>query len=177
FQPDVNGLVQQGTSQVLDPYGYVCNAGGSANNVTNLDSVTRNRTSPVFWSCGNAGNPNLIKQDYSDFAPRAGIAWDVLGNGRTVVRGGVGIFYDQIPISAISQLIYNRPTQLNLSNPRFIYGQNFLTQVLGPGGAYFPNAARPGLVCQQCGLGVATMNTASAASGYQPFLQAAASPF
>lgn len=175
FQPDVNGLVQQGTSTVLDPYGYICQPGGSGNNVTNLDSTVRNRTSPVFWSCGTEGNPNLLKQDYSDFAGRGGIAWDVFGNSRTVIRGGVGIFYDQVPIQNIAQLTYNRPTQLNISNPRFIYGQNFLTQVAGPGGAFFANPARPALVCQQCGLGVSTINTAS--PNYQPFLQGAASPF
>jgi Carboxypeptidase regulatory-like domain/TonB dependent receptor/TonB-dependent Receptor Plug Domain len=32
------------------------------------------------------------------FAPRAGFAWDALGNGRTVVRGGVGKFYAYVPV-------------------------------------------------------------------------------
>ena len=32
------------------------------------------------------------------FAPRAGFAWDALGNGRTVVRGGVGKFYSYVPV-------------------------------------------------------------------------------
>ena len=32
------------------------------------------------------------------FAPRAGFAWDVGGNGRTVVRGGVGKFYAYVPV-------------------------------------------------------------------------------
>jgi len=32
------------------------------------------------------------------FAPRAGFAWDVLGTGRTVVRGGVGKFYAYVPV-------------------------------------------------------------------------------
>ncbi|HKE26619.1 MAG TPA: carboxypeptidase regulatory-like domain-containing protein [Bryobacteraceae bacterium] len=31
--------------------------------------------------------------DVANFAPRAGIAWDVLGNGKTVVRSGGGAFY------------------------------------------------------------------------------------
>lgn len=32
------------------------------------------------------------------FAPRAGFAWDVLGQGRTIVRGGVGKFYAYVPV-------------------------------------------------------------------------------
>ena len=32
----------------------------------------------------------------NNFAPRVGVAWDVNGNGRTVVRGGYGIYYNHI---------------------------------------------------------------------------------
>jgi hypothetical protein len=39
-------------------------------------------------------NPSL-----QTFAPRVGFAWDVAGDGRTAVRGGVGIFYDLVLIS------------------------------------------------------------------------------
>lgn len=34
-----------------------------------------------------------------DFSPRAGVAWDIRGNGRTVIRGGLGKFYSYVPIS------------------------------------------------------------------------------
>jgi hypothetical protein len=33
--------------------------------------------------------------DHNNFAPRLGLAWDVKGNGKTVVRAGVGIMYEQ----------------------------------------------------------------------------------
>ncbi len=34
--------------------------------------------------------------DHKDFAPRLGFAWDVTGNGRTVVRGGFGLIYETL---------------------------------------------------------------------------------
>jgi hypothetical protein len=35
-----------------------------------------------------------IPRDYNNVGPRFGLAWDPLGNGKTVVRAGFGLFYD-----------------------------------------------------------------------------------
>jgi len=46
---------------------------------------------------GDPGVPDkTIEADWNNFAPRVGIAWDVNGDGRTVVRGGYGIYYNHI---------------------------------------------------------------------------------
>jgi outer membrane receptor protein involved in Fe transport len=42
------------------------------------------------------GYPIDKKQDMKDFGPRVGVAWDLKGDGKTVVRGGYGIYYDEI---------------------------------------------------------------------------------
>lgn len=38
----------------------------------------------------------LTRSDLNNFAPRIGAAWDVAGDARTVIRGGYGIFYQQV---------------------------------------------------------------------------------
>lgn len=46
---------------------------------------------------GVDGEPrNWRKQDYNDFGPRLGFAYDLLGNGSTVLRGAFGMFYPSI---------------------------------------------------------------------------------
>jgi len=44
---------------------------------------------------GDAGMPFAgVTGNYTDFAPRAGFAYDLTGNGKTSIRGGAGFFYD-----------------------------------------------------------------------------------
>jgi len=39
---------------------------------------------------------SLWNPDHKNFGPRLGFAWDVLGNGRTVLRGGGGLVYETV---------------------------------------------------------------------------------
>jgi hypothetical protein len=40
------------------------------------------------------GNP--VRQPNSNFAPQVGLVWDPSGHGRTAIRGGLGIFYENV---------------------------------------------------------------------------------
>jgi hypothetical protein len=46
---------------------------------------------------GVGGQPrSFLQESYKDFAPRFGWAWDIFGKGKTVFRGGYGVFYPSI---------------------------------------------------------------------------------
>ena len=42
------------------------------------------------------GISSLYNADHSNFGPRMGFAWDITGNGRTVLRGGGGLIYETV---------------------------------------------------------------------------------
>lgn len=82
------------------------------------------------------GDPGVPKwganASLNNFAPRAGFAYDVKGDGRTSVRGGVGVFYD-----AIQNGIYNNrfvdvtpfSPQFSLTTPPGTFSNPYLGQV------------------------------------------------
>jgi hypothetical protein len=63
---------------------------------TKYPGTPANPVPPDLLFPGDPGTPNrgLVYPDRNNFAPRFGFAWDMLGNGRLVMRGGGGIFYD-----------------------------------------------------------------------------------
>ena len=49
------------------------------------------------------------KNDWNNFAPRAGFAWDPKSNGKLAIRGSVGMFYDRLIGATISSVDSGTP--------------------------------------------------------------------
>ena len=78
---------------------YARDTGRTDSNLGALPAL--NQWGPGYGS--QIRNPNL------NFAPQAGFAWDMGGNGKTVLRGGGGLFYDN---SLWSNMLFDSPARL-----------------------------------------------------------------
>ena len=89
-----------------------------------------------FSSLAGSALGRPVKQPNYNFAPQLGIAWDPFHNGRTIIRAGAGVFFDN---ALFSNMRLDRPARLS-------QGLYAASNVLGcaPGaaagtvGVYFP---------------------------------------
>ncbi len=67
--------------------------------------------------------------DYNNFGGRFGFAWDVFGDGKTSVRGGVGMFYDQHLLGEFNNGGVNAPPwsiRLSVTRPQGPFSDPYL---------------------------------------------------
>ena len=55
------------------------------------------------------GHGNAVRNPNRNFAPQLGIAWDPKGDGKTVVRGGIGLYYENV---IFNNVLFDRPSRL-----------------------------------------------------------------
>jgi|SRR5579862_2135994 len=56
-----------------------------------------------------SGLGNRVNNPNTNFAPQLGLAWDPWNNGKTVIRGGIGLFYEN---SIFNNVLFDRPGRL-----------------------------------------------------------------
>ncbi len=93
----------------FDPASYDPALGGDACNGL-LAAPGTNPCADAGLLGGTAGpNSALINNDTDNFAPRLGLAWDVFGTGKSVLRAGFGQFYQRERLSPNLSLVGNPP--------------------------------------------------------------------
>jgi hypothetical protein len=105
------------------------------------------------------GFPRLYNLDFKDFGPRAGLAWDIFGNGKTSFRVGYSMAYDVANFSAISApYVFQGARAGAFTNANLgVFSvtadgagdTSLLFEALGPNTCYNPatNTASPDWVC------------------------------
>ena len=74
-------------------YEYMSSPTVDNNYIGNFNPNVNPLTTPAVEQVGpGAPLSSIYDADRLDFSPRLGVAWDVQGNGKTVVRAGVGVY-------------------------------------------------------------------------------------
>jgi hypothetical protein len=124
---------------------YDSNLTGNSSEHDPCPSLTVTPTKPCTWM---ANIINLKKTpDKKDFSPRVGFVYDVLGKGKTLLRGGYGIYYDRIILEAGAEELVQNDRALTVTqyagssctNP-YIPGPPSLDYCFAPGSSFAPGS-------------------------------------
>jgi hypothetical protein len=122
---------------------YDSNLTGNSSEHDPCPSLTVTPTRPCTWM---ANIIDLKKTpDKKDFAPRVGFVYDPLGKGKTLLRGGYGIYYDRIILEAGAEELVQNDRALTVtqyagsscSNP-YIPAPPSLGLCFAPGSSFVP---------------------------------------
>jgi hypothetical protein len=103
------------------------------------------------------GSTSIYNGDHNNFAPRLGAAWDVFGNGKTVVRAGAGVFYEQLSLDVFNGIGNSFGLRTAPSGATLVYCSQ-----IQPAGVLCPNTGNANTVVQQGSGTIGVINTAFA---------------
>jgi len=86
---------------------YVRDTGRTDSDLGPIAALDQFNYSNEFFTYRGLGD--RVRQPNINFAPQFGFAWDASGKGTTVIRGGIGLFYEN---SIWNNNLFNRPARL-----------------------------------------------------------------
>lgn len=94
------------------------------------------------------GLGNQVAQPNLNFAPQLGFAWDPWKDGKTAVRGGIGLFYENAIWNNVLYDAPNRePVGAFLQFPKACSAPGTPAKIPIPGGFLIPSSGTPSSVC------------------------------
>jgi hypothetical protein len=94
------------------------------------------------------GLGNAVKQPDQNWAPQLGFAWDPLKDGKTSIRGGIGLFFENaIWNNVLFDGPYREPTGAFLQYPGACAAPGSPSSIPIPGGFLTPSSGTPDSVC------------------------------
>lgn len=127
------GNFNQSTYQTSASYAPIWNADGTISSAS--PTLYTYGGIPAYINGTNLAGVNgyprgVVTNDYRTLQPRLGFSEDLSGNGKTVLRGGVGLFFERLQGNDIFGVATSAPydPSLNISNPYFSQpGKNWNT--------------------------------------------------